>query len=70
MGQCTPNMHANLEALGTFIEMEATADLLELLKGVKSLVFNFEQTKSLPDALVGATDNLYKFRHPESMKDG
>ena len=40
-GQCTPNMKANLEAMATFTSMQSKEDLLELLKSVKSLVFNF-----------------------------
>ena len=43
-------MQANLEAMDSFNNMESTDDLLELLKNVKSCVFNFEQNKSLHDA--------------------
>ena len=52
--QCTQNMKANLKALPTFEKMEGTSDLIALIEGIKSLVFNFEATKSLPDALVCA----------------
>ena len=68
-GQCTPNMRANLEALTSFNDMKAKEDLLELLKNIKSLVFNFDQNKSLPDALISATDALAKFHQPETMRD-
>ena len=53
----------------SFNDMQSKEDLLELLKSIKSLVFNFEQNKSLPDALVGASDILAKFHQPESMRD-
>ena len=49
--------------------MQSKEDLLELLKSVKSLVFNFEQNKSLHDALVGASDILAKSHQPESTRD-
>ena len=62
-------MRANLEALTSFNDMKAKEDLLELLKNIKSLVFNFEQNKSLPDALISATDALGKFHQPETMCD-
>ena len=68
-GQCTPNMKANLEAMASFNDMQSKDDLLELLKSIKLLVFNFEQNKSLPDALVGASDILAKFHQPESIGD-
>ena len=57
--QCTPNLQANLQGLKEFVTFEAHADLLALLKGIKSLVFNFESTKSLPDALVLGMKNFY-----------
>ena len=68
-GQCTPNMRANLEALASFNDMKSKEDLLELLKNIKPLVFNFEQNKSLHDALISATDALAKFHQPETMRD-
>ena len=49
----------------SFNDMQSKEDLLELLKSIKLLVFNFEQNKSLPDAL----DVLAKFHQPESMRD-
>jgi len=68
-GQCTPNMRANLEALTSFNDMKSKEDLLELLKSIKSRVFNFDQNKSLPDALISATDALAKFHQSETMRD-
>ena len=53
----------------SFNDMQSKEDLLEMLKSVKSLVFNFEQNKSLPDALVGARHTIGKFHQPESMRD-
>ena len=69
LGQCTQNMLANLKALNEFEQFDEDADMLALLKGVKSLVFNFEVTKSLPDALVMALKNFYKLYHPKTMGD-
>ena len=60
-GQCTLNLQANLQALKEFAMFEAHADLLALLKGIKSLVFNFESMKSLPDMLVLGMKNFYRF---------
>ena len=56
--QCTQNMKANLKVLLTFEKTEVALDLIQLLEGIKSLVFNFEATKSLLDALVYALRNL------------
>ena len=62
-------MRANLKALPTFEKTEAASDLIKLLEGIKSLVFNFEATKSLPDALVCALRNFYRYQQPKSMSD-
>ena len=69
LGQCTQNMLVNLKALKEFEQSNKDADLLALLKGMTSLVFNFEVTKSLTDALVMAMKNFYKLYHTKTMGD-
>ena len=69
LGQCTQNMLANLKSLKEFEKFDKDANLLALLKGVKSLVFSFDVTKSIPDALVMALKNFYKLYHPKTMAD-
>ena len=60
--QCTQNMRADMQSLPTFERVEEEADLIGVLKGIKRLVFNFEATKRLPDALVCAMNQFYKFK--------
>ena len=43
--------------------------MIQLLKGIKSLVFNFEVTKSLMGAPVCALRNFYKYQQPKTMSD-
>ena len=62
-------MQANLQALDTWAQTEADADLLELLKAIKGLVFNFEISKSLPDALACAMKTFYRFTQTKTMAD-
>ena len=67
--QCTQNMKVNWKGLPMFKKMEGASDLIALLEGIKSLVFNFEATKSLPEALVCAFRNSYRYQQPKSMSD-
>ena len=69
LGQCIQNMLANLKALKEFEQFDDDADLLALLKGMKSLVFNFEVTKSLPDALAMTLKKIYKLYHRKTVVD-
>ena len=67
--QCTQNMRANMQLLPTFERVEEEADLIGLLEGIKSLVFNFEATKSLPGTLVCAMNQFYKFKQSKTIPD-
>ena len=69
IGQCTQNLKANLESIDDYADIGAEADVLRLLAAIKSLVFNFESTKCLADALVGSLRAFYRFTQPKTMSD-
>ena len=60
-------MRANMQSLPKFEKVEEEVDLIGLLEGIKSLVFNFEATESLPDALVCLMKQFYKFTQSKMM---
>ena len=59
MGQCTPQLKNNIEALQDFKVFDRTADVFGLIKGMKGLVFNFHSQKVLSNALALGTANFY-----------
>ena len=62
-------MVANLKDLDGFKAFNEDVDLIALLEGVKSLMFNFEVSKSLPVLLVLAMKSFYKLYQPKAMAD-
>ena len=63
-------MVANLKVLAGFEVFDEDTDLILLFEWVKSIVFNFEVTKSLlPDALVLAMKLFYKLYQYKTMVD-
>lgn len=42
-------------------EMEDSADVLLLVKRLKKIVYNFEDQKNVPDALLAADANFHKY---------
>ena len=58
-----------LEALPTFEQIQADADMLLLLIGIKLVVCKFDQTKSLSAVLCGALKNLYRFYQLDNRKE-
>lgn len=58
-GQCTDIMRQKLEALDTFETISTTSNGLDLLKAIKTIVFQFQSQKYLPHALHEAKRRFY-----------
>ena len=58
-GQCTDIMRAKIESLDNYVDMSGNSIGLDLLQGIKSIVYNFQSQKFLPHALHDAKRKFY-----------
>jgi hypothetical protein len=60
LGQCTEAMRAKLESKKSHVVVSAASDGIELLKNIKSIMFNFQSQKYGPMALHESKKRLYQ----------
>ena len=66
-GQCTDALRARVEAVDGFAQMSAEARSLDLLREIKSILFNFESQMYLPVALDEAKHRFYTLYQGKHM---
>jgi hypothetical protein len=62
LGQCTELLRAKLKQSSEWAEVSSTFDVLGLIRLIKSIVFKFDDQKSLPVSLHQVKQNFYSLR--------
>jgi hypothetical protein len=59
-GQCSDLMRQRLESTDTFQQISTTGDAIGLLKVIKSITYNYQSQRYMPQAIHEAKKRLYQ----------